>query len=333
MTGVNGDVELAATVSRLLRGRRRAVAAASVTPDEVRVAGIGAARGADFEIGSISKGVTGLLYVDALARGEVAPTSTLGDLLPLLGTPAAGLELGSITVHRSGLPGLPALPGSASAIRRTLSLWVHGANPYGENLDELLSQARLAKPGATRSRYSNFGFELLGHALASAAGTTFAELVQRRIAGPLGLTTFYVPAAPEGLRPAALVGRNRFGRTREPWTGEAIGPAGGIRAGIEDMACLVQALLNGAAPGAAALDPIDVFGGRRVRIGAAWITIEVRGRSITWHNGGTGGFRSWLGLDRDAGTGAVILSATSASVDAAGFRLLAELTEEAHARR
>jgi hypothetical protein len=54
--------------------------------------------------------------------------------------------------------------------------------------------------------------------------------------------------------------------------------------------------------------------------------MAVHGRSITWHNGGTGGFRSWLGLDRDAGTGAVVLSAISASVDRAGFRLLAQLT-------
>jgi hypothetical protein len=61
--------------------------------------------------------------------------------------------------------------------------------------------------------------------------------------------------------------------------------------------------------------------------------MAVHGRSITWHNGGTGGFRSWLGLDRDAGTGAVVLSAISASVDRAGFRLLALLTREPPTRR
>ena len=42
------------------------------------------------------------------------------------------------------------------------------------------------------------------------------------------------------------------------------------------------------------------------------------------HNGGTGGFRSWLGLDRATGTGLVLLSATAASVDRQGFALLAE---------
>jgi CubicO group peptidase (beta-lactamase class C family) len=327
---VHGDDVVAERMRALLGRKHQVVAAATVAPGEVRVASIGAARGADFEIGSISKGVTGLLYADALDRGEITPTTTLGDVLPLDGVPAAGLTLGSLAVHRSGLPGLPA---SASPIKKTLRLWLNGTNPYGEDLDELVAQARLAELRKPKARYSNFGFELLGHALARASGMRYAELIRRRIADPLGLMAFYVPANLDELLPSALVGRSRFGRSRESWTGEAIGPAGGIRAAIEDMARLVQSLLNGAAPGVAALDPVDALAGRGVRIGAAWITVEIRGRSITWHNGGTGGFRSWLGLDREAGTGAVILSAISASVDRAGFRLLEQLTQEAPTRR
>nr|BFE50686.1 hypothetical protein GCM10017745_41130 [Saccharothrix mutabilis subsp. capreolus] len=89
------------------------------------------------------------------------------------------------------------------------------------------------------------------------------------------------------------------------------------------MARLTAALLDGSAPGAAALDPVADFTGRVVRIGAAWITLERHGRAITWHNGGTGGFRTWLGLDRAAGTGVVLLSATAVPVDRHGFALLA----------
>jgi CubicO group peptidase (beta-lactamase class C family) len=328
VTGGHGDDALAERLRALL-GRHQVVAGAAVEPGEVRVASIGAAPGADFEIGSISKGVTGLLYADALDRGEITPSTKLGDLLPLNGAPAAGLTLGSLAVHRSGLPSLPA---SASPIKKTLSLWLNGTNPYGEDVDELVAQARLVKPRTPKARYSNFGFELLGHALAGASGMSYAQLVRRRIADTIGLTTFYVPGSPDELRPSALLGRSWLGRARQPWTGEAIGPAGGIRASIEDMARLVQSLLNGTAPGIAALEPVDTLAWRGVRIGAAWITVEIRGRPITWHNGGTGGFRSWLGLDRDAGTGAVVLSATSASVDRAGFRLLAELTHQAPTR-
>ena len=78
-------------------------------------------------------------------------------------------------------------------------------------------------------------------------------------------------------------------------------------------------------PGPAALDPVANFAGPAVRIGAAWMTLRVKGRDITWHNGATGGFRSWVGLDREAGTGVVLLSATAAMVDRQGFKMLREL--------
>lgn len=323
MREVRGDEALAGELVERMGSRHPVVAAATLSPRGAAVAAVGAPLDADFEIGSISKGVTGLLYADALERGEIGPATTLGSLLPLGAAPAAGLALSAISTHRSGLPGLPA---SAAPLRRSLALWLTGANPYGETLDQLIAQARGVRLKRPRPRYSNFGFELLGHALAAAAGTSFRDLVRDRIAAPLGLDALHVPSTPDELRPGALVGTTRSGRARPPWTGEALGPAGGMRATIGDMARLTAALLDRSAPGVSALDPVADFTGRVVRIGAAWITLEHRGRLITWHNGGTGGFRSWLGLDRAAGAGVILLSATAAPVDRHGFALLARLT-------
>ncbi|MFD6377291.1 serine hydrolase domain-containing protein [Streptomyces albidoflavus] len=317
---VHGDERLAARLGALLGPRHPVAGAAVVSPRGTVLAARGTGPDGDFEIGSVSKGVTGLLYTDAVARGEVAPETPLGELLPLGDTPAARVTLRSLGTHRSGLPRLPA---SAHPWRRTLALWRHGTNPYGEDLAGLLGQARGVPVGRPRPRYSNLGFELLGHALAHAARTTYAQLVRQRLATPLGLGCFYVPATPAQLRPGALPGRSRGGRPRQPWTGEGLGPAGGIRASLADMARLTAALLDGSATGVGALDPVASFG-VGARIGAAWITVEVDGRPVTWHNGGTGGFRSWLGLDRATGTGLVLLSATAASVDRQGFALLAE---------
>lgn len=305
-------------------GRHRVVGAAAVADGRVQLAHLGAAPDADFEIGSISKGITGLLYVDALARGEITPTSTLGDLLPLGDAPVAGVPLAAVATHTSGLPRLPK---DAQPLRRTIALWRHGRNPYGESLDDLLAQVRTLQPRRPEPKYSNLGYELLGHAVAAGAGTTYGALVRDRLAEPLGLDAFYAPSTPDDLRPQALLGTNRAGHVVEPWTGEAIAPAGGIRATVAAMGRLVAALLDGTAPGAAALDPVATFRGP-LQIGAAWITLDVKGRTITWHNGGTGGFRTWLGLDRTAGTGLVLMSATSSSVDRYGFDLLREITDE-----
>lgn len=323
MTVDHGEPELADRLRSLL-GRRHPVAAIStVTAEGVRVASIGAPLSADYEIGSVSKGITGLLYAEALSLSEIDASTALGDLLPLAGTPVARVTLASLSTHRSGLPRLPR---STAPLRKTLRLWRHGTNPYGEDVDALLEQARHTLVGRPRPRYSNFGFELLGLALSKAAGLDYPDLVRQRVAEPLGLTTFYAPATAKDLRPSALIGRSRRGRFREPWAGAALAPAGGLRASITDMGQLAQALLDGTAPGMAALEPVVSFSGRHVAIGAAWITMRHRDRQVTWHNGGTGGFRSWIGLDLDQQAGVVLLSATAASVDSHGFRMLAELT-------
>lgn len=314
---MDGDERLATRLGELLGPRHPVAAAALVSGQGVVVAGLGAGLDADFEIGSITKGVTGLLYADALARGEIGKDTTVGELLPLGDVPAARVTLRSLTTHRSGLPGLPK---SAEPLRRSIALWRHGTNPYGDSLGQLLDQARGVQVGKPRPRYSNFGFELLGHALAGAASTTYADLLRQRIAEPLDLE-FSVPATADQLRPGAIIGRSRLGQSREPWTGEAIGPAGGIRASITAMARFAAAVLDGRAPGIAALDPVARFGVTG-HIGAAWLTSRMKGRSVTWHNGGTGGFRTWLGFDRDAGTAAVVLTATAIPVNRQGFALL-----------
>ncbi len=321
MRDVHGDVALAARLRAALGSRHDIAAVAAVSAGEVRLAGLGAGPEADFELGSISKALTGLLHAEALARGEVTASTTLGELLPLAGTAAGGVALAALSTHRSGLPRLPR---SAGVVRRSFALWLRGANPYGDDVETLLDQARGTPVGRPRPRYSNLGFELLGHALARAAGTGFAELVERRIASPLALQTLYAPAEPAELRPDALIGRSRSGRRQEPWTGEAIAPAGGPRASIGDMALLVRAILDGTAPGMAALEPVARFLGP-VRIGAGWFTSTHDGREITWHNGGTGGFRSWVGLDRSSRTGLVLLTATAIGVDAPGARMLSEV--------
>jgi CubicO group peptidase (beta-lactamase class C family) len=319
-----GDPALAEKARRLLGGRHPVAAVATVTRDGPVVAGWGADPGDDFEIGSISKGITGLIYRDAVERGVVRGSTTLGELLPLRkDSEVVGIRLEALSQHRSGLPRLP-----RGQLRRSLRLGWSGANPYGDSLEELIRQAeRVRLRGSRRPHYSNFGFELLGHALAHTEGvarTTYPDLVRERIAGPLGLKSWYLPATWSDLRPSSITGRSRRGRSRAAWTGEALGPAGGLRSAIGDLAELTGALLEERVPGVSALDPVARFS-EGARIGAAWITLEYQGRAITWHNGGTGGFRSWLGMDREAEVGVVLVSATAVSVDRAGFRLLSDL--------
>lgn len=294
-------------------------AAAVVDGTGVEVRSVGLPEVARLEIGSITKGLTGMLYVDAIDRGEVRGDDVLGQYLDLGDTDVAKISLASLAVHRSGLPTLPA----GLAVRRTAKWLVTRSNPYGDTLEELLRQAAATPLKSTRSRYSNLGFQLLGHAVAAAAGTTYRDLLHQRVAEPLGLSSLVTPSDAGELGPHDVTGRSRLGRHADAWTGEAIGPAGSVRMTIADLGTLAARLADGTAPGIRALDPVADFMGPRVRVGAAWLTTPTPHGAVTWHNGGTGGFRSWIGIDREAGCAAVLVRARAVSADRSGLRLLA----------
>lgn len=313
-----GDPELVRNVDRVFRSTAGATAVAVVTPQREMTATVGSDQHSTFELGSISKVLTGMLYRDVTERGLISQTTFLRELLPLEGHREIGsVSLSSLAIHRSGLPSLP--PGM-HPLRRTLKLWIKGENPYGDSLADLLDQTRNLRIGAPRPRYSNLGFQLLGHAVATAAGSSYEKLLQNVLGDE-----FRTPTRTNDLWPADLTGVNRFGRPRAAWVGEAIAPAGGVRATISTMRGFLRSVLDGTARGVSALHPVADFS-PRVRIGAGWITLEHEGRHITWHNGSTGGFSSWIGLDRNAGVGVVVLTACHESVDRQGFRLLTEFT-------
>ena len=110
--------DFGARLAALLGPRHRVAAAVSVSGTGASVASTGCGVDDDFEIGSISKGLTGLLYVDALERGEVTRRTTTGDVLPLGSSAASQVRLDAISRHRSGLPRLPRV-GADRCARRT----------------------------------------------------------------------------------------------------------------------------------------------------------------------------------------------------------------------
>ena len=262
------------------------MAVAAVTPDGSRTAIRGADPDADFEIGSISKAVTGMLYCHARDRGLVSATTPLKHLLPLDGQ-VGDVTLGSLAVHRSGLPNLPS---SMQPIRRMLALYRHGTNPYGDTLAQLLEHVGKLTLGRPKPRYSNVGFQLLGHAVAAAEGMPYAALLDTASGSRL-----WAPAREQELRPTSLTGVSRFGRHRAAWVGEALAPAGGIRATIDSLRHLITSVLAESAPGMSALTPVADFG-RGVRIGAGWITLEyqdTRSPGTTAAPGGSAPGSAW----------------------------------------
>jgi len=61
-----------------------------------------------------------------------------------------------------------------------------------------------------------------------------------------------------------------------------------------------------------------------MRIGLNWHILTAFGLPIVWHNGGTGGYRTFIGFDQANNRGAIVLSNQSVSPDDIGFHLLDE---------
>lgn len=319
-----GDADIAARLSELAAGGdHRRLTAAVVTPEGTRFGGLGADQTTSVEIGSITKTLTSLLLAQAAEDGTVSLDDRAAEHLDL-GDRSYTLE--ELATHRSGLPRLE--PGFGATLRSLVAQFL-ARDPYTNDLDELIAAARDAgtsDEGAVA--YSNFGTAILGQAIAAARGRDYEDLLDQDVFGPLGMTSSTAPIVPEVLPPDAPRGLTASGRAADPWTLHAEAPAGGVRSTAEDMARYASALLEDdpalGVDAATVLDPRHDDGDRS--IGLAWFTEQRDGRTLTWHNGGTGGYSTMLVLDRDASVAVFVAGDTTASVDELAFDLLEEVS-------
>ena len=313
-----GDEKLQRFIDERYVGPGHRLAVAVITDDSMTFAGRGANEHSPFEIGSVSKAITGLLLADSVKRGEVTLDQQVGSLLPLGDTEVASVTLEDLATHYSGLPRTSTKPFVAV---RSVVASLSAGNPYPYDVDGLLAQARAAgTSGRGQPAYSNLGGALLGHALAKKAGQSYPDLLNERLLQPLQMAETHVPSTEVG---AAPEGYSSGGRKEAPWVGDGYGPAGGIVSTSGDLAMLLQSRLRG--EGVEALAPKRDFEDGD-RIGLFWITSPLAGtdRSMVWHNGGTGGYRSFVGLDLERKRAVVVLSDVAADVDAFATKLLAE---------
>ena len=282
------------------------------TPDEAT----------SFQIGSVTKVVTALLLADAVTRGEVALDQPLTTAFPTAASHRSGrpIRLVDLATHTSGLPRLP--PGLLRQARRQRH------DPYAsftlEQLDQALTQPPRRPPGG-KPRYSNYGAGVLGETLARLTGDPYAQLVHDRIVVPLGLRDTMIEVAGSGTNLA--VGHTRRGKATPDWHLPALAGAGALRSSVRDLLVLLRAHLE---PDSTPLDPAVRLVmeprakiSRVLAVGLGWHILDRKsGVRWWWHNGGTGGFRSFVGFDPSARRAVAVLANDPRSVDRIGQLLL-----------
>ncbi|MFD1936472.1 serine hydrolase domain-containing protein [Nonomuraea mangrovi] len=321
-----GDTRLAAALRDTAPSTGlRDASVALIENGTVRLAGVGdrpITPETPFEIGSITKTLTAMMIADLAEDGVLRLSDPVEALLPeLKGTPAGRATLEELVSHRAGLPKTPA-GGPQGVIRVVLSNF-SGANPYPLSAESVLREAATAEvEGRGAVAYSNLGVALAGHAAARRAGKPYPDLLKERVLAPLGMTGTVVAGLGEEPPPGGALPHRANGHPVTPWTSPGYSPAGfGVWSTASDLARLLNGVIAGTAPGAGGAKPrFDAGSGER--IGLAWFTTPKGGRQITWHNGGTGGSRSFAGFDAATGQGIIVLSNTAQDVDAVALRLL-----------
>jgi D-alanyl-D-alanine-carboxypeptidase/D-alanyl-D-alanine-endopeptidase len=298
----------------LRNGVRRVFSYGTARPDSI------------FEIGSVTKTFTGLILAQMIEQRKVQLHAPVRELLPA-GTVAKPqgreITLLDLVTHHSGLPRMPDNLHPADP-----------SNPYADyraaELYAFIGTRGVERPENARFSYSNVGFGLLGQALADRAKTPYARLLEEQITAPLGLKDTVISLTPQQ-QARVIQGHTADHRNTHAWDLDALAGTGAIRSTADDLLTYLEANLHpekiafGPSAGSTARAlPKAITLSHEVQdeaesgshIAFAWL---VDPSGIYWHNGGTGGYSSFVFFNPAQDSAAVVLVNMSSGNQPASF--------------
>lgn len=275
-----------------------------------------------FEIGSISKVFTGTLLADLVQQGKVSLDDPVQKYLPstvkLPTRNGKAITLRSLSEQNSGLP---RMPNNFRPADQT--------NPYADysvqQMYDFLSGYQLTRDPGDKFEYSNLGVGLLGHVLSLAGGKSYEELQRERIWAPLGMEHTAITFTPWMKQHLAL-GHDEQANVVSNWDIPTLAGAGAIRSTTNDMLRFLDANLHperGRLQRAMAVAQQERAPAGNMGIGLNWLRLHNSADTIVWHNGGTGGYRTFIGFQPSRKRGVIVMTnTTGAGADDIGMHLL-----------
>lgn len=284
-----------------------------------------------YEIGSITKIFTGTLLAERVRLGKVKLDDPAQKYLPptlvLPRRDDRDITLLHLATQTSSLPVQPPLIGAFALASED------PGNPYktygSENLKATLDGLKLTRAVGSEYEYSNLGVGILGHALSGSGDPAgYEKLLKAAILDPLGMksTGLKLDAA---MTARLAPGFGSTGAKASPWDFACLEACGGLRSNVRDMLSFANAAMGkDKTPLAEAFSLAQQswrkLDGKADEIGLLWMRKRMADKKLMfWHNGGTGGYRSFLGVVPETGIGVVILSNTGGqSVDGLAIEIL-----------
>jgi CubicO group peptidase (beta-lactamase class C family) len=274
-----------------------------------------------YEIGSITKVFTGIILADMVLKGEVNLEDPAEKYLPeTVKIPSRNgqkITLEHLVAHNSALPRMP------FNFRPK-----NPENPYADytvkNMYDFLSAYNLQRDVGEKYEYSNLGMGFLGHILCLRAGMNYEQLIYERICRVLGMEDTRI-AFTDGMKKRLARGHNPA-REVPNWDIPALAGAGALRSTASDMLTFLGANMgierSPLLPAMEMAHEARVDAGNNMKVGFGWHIRDNQKTQIIWHNGGTGGYRSFCGFIKDKKIGVVVLSNMNVGADDIGFHLL-----------
>lgn len=272
-----------------------------------------------FEIGSITKIFTGIMLADEVVNGRMKLEDNITKYIPARSDAALQVTMLHLSTHSSGAPRL------ADNFWSSVKDKENPYASYGEKeLYDYLDNMKLNTAPGTRYSYSNVGTGILGNILCRQYGSSYESLVQEKVCKPFGMhsTKMTLTSKDEHL----ATGYSK-GKAMSNWDfQDATAGQGALRSSITDMMRFMRHNLkpSGDLEAAIKLAQETHFTDQRTgqMMGLGWHKGWFYDQRYLEHTGGTGGYRSFIGLLPGTNTGVVVLSNSDNDVAAIGLEIL-----------
>ncbi len=280
----------------------------------------------DYEIGSISKTILGLLVSKLVKENKISLSDSISKYLDLDSNKYYP-TIERLLTHTSGYKGFYFEP-------RMIGTKLSGKTKndfYGISREKILNKVRKIKlkDKDYKFKYSNFGIAVLGLVIEKIYNDDFTNIMNNFITNELSLEHTKV-----GIQKGNI---DKYWKWKD---NDGYMPAGSIISNINDMVSYLNIYLDDKKEYANDTPkPLKVINAnysiymklniRMDSIGMTWIHDDVN--SFSWHNGGTSSYSSYAAFSDDKKLGVVILSNLSPlekiSITAVGAKIMMELKQ------
>lgn len=270
-----------------------------------------------FAIGSSTKAFTAALVGTLVEDGKMGWDDPIARHVPEFDLKVDGADEKAEATIRDALS-------HRTGFTRMSLAWISGTVPR----PEVLATAAKAKAWAKHREkflYNNVTYTAAGEASARVAGSSWDELLRRRLLGPLGMTetTSDYDAVDDDERRAQGYVYKEAGDRFEPVpmrSLDEIAPAGGITSNVLDMSRWIRMLLDDGELDGARIVPASVLDeawspqmkiSGSMQYGLGWFIETWQGKKVVHHGGNIDGYAAQVGLMPGEDLGFVMLTNVS----------------------